>query len=62
MPLGPNGPVARVPRVSAIVGVEMTSFEQVLADDYPGALRSLLREWERKQQASLPPGYSEDHD
>lgn len=53
-PLGPDGLVANVPRIHAIVGVEMTSFEQVLADDYPDALRSLLHEWERKQKAQAP--------
>jgi hypothetical protein len=54
VPLGPRGPVAKVPRIHAIVGVEMTSFEQMLADDYPSALRSLLHEWERKQKAQAP--------
>jgi hypothetical protein len=54
VPIGPgkNAPVAKVPRIHAIVGVEMTSFEQVLADDYPGALRSLLAEWERRNASA----------
>lgn len=33
---------AMLPRVHAIVGVEMTSFEQILADDFRSALSSLV--------------------
>jgi hypothetical protein len=48
----PGGPVARVPRMFAIVGAKMTSFEQIVGDDYREALASLVREWDRKQRRS----------
>jgi hypothetical protein len=46
----PGGPVARVPRLTAIVGAKMTSFEQIVGEDYREALASLLDDWRRKQQ------------
>lgn len=61
IPISPGGPVAHVPRINVIVGVEMTSFEQVLADDYMAALYTITRSWERAGQRGpelpeLPPG------
>lgn len=50
VPIRPGGPVARVSRVTAIVGAKMTSFEQIVGDDYREALATLLGEWERKRQ------------
>jgi hypothetical protein len=52
VPICPGGPVARVPRISAIVGAKMTSFEQIVGDDYRDALASLIREWDRKTAAA----------
>lgn len=59
----PHGPVARVPRTTAVVAVKMNSFEQILGEDYPSALRTLLEHWRRKTEArdrvalpELPPG------
>lgn len=43
---------AMVPRVRAIVGVEMSNFEQVLGEDYRSALASLLAEWERRRASA----------
>lgn len=56
VPIGPgeHAPVAHVPRIHAIVGVEMTQFQQVLADSYQAGLQSLLELWQRG-------GYSEGH-
>lgn len=48
----PGGPYARVPRVVAIVGAKMTSFEQIVGDDYRDALASLIAEWDRKKAAA----------
>jgi hypothetical protein len=48
----PGGPVARVPRMTAIVGAKMTSFEQIVGADYREALASMLAEWQRRQQAA----------
>jgi len=52
VPIRPGGPVARVPRITAIVGAKMTSFEQIVGDDYREALTSLVREWDRKSAAA----------
>jgi hypothetical protein len=49
---GPNAPVARVPRITAIVGAKMTSFEQIAGADYREALASLISEWDRKKEAA----------
>lgn len=47
---------AMVPREEIIVGAKMTSFEQVLADNYLDALKSLARYWEeRRDPRALPP-------
>jgi hypothetical protein len=48
----PGGPVARVPRFTAIVGAKMTSFDQIVGADYREALASLIREWDRKKAAA----------
>jgi hypothetical protein len=47
---------AMVPRTEIIVGAKMTSFEQILGDNYLDALKSLARYWEeRKDPRALPP-------
>lgn len=47
---------AMVPREEIIVGAKMTSFEQVLGDNYLDALKSLARYWEEKRDPrALPP-------
>lgn len=65
VPVGPgeHAPVAHVPRIHAIVGVELTSFEQVLADSYLGALQSVVEEQQRRRRAALncSCGYPEHH-
>lgn len=48
----PGGPVARIPRMSILVGARMTSFEQYVGDDYASALATLQAEWQRKQRRS----------
>ena len=52
VPIRPGGPVARVPRITAIVGAKMTSFEQIVGDDYREALASLISEWDRRSRRS----------
>lgn len=47
----PGGPVARIPRMVAIVGAKIGVFEQYIGDDYRDALRTMLGEWERKAAA-----------
>jgi hypothetical protein len=49
---GENAPCARIPRLTAIVGAKMTSFEQHIGDDYASALATMLSEWERRRAAS----------
>ena len=48
----PGGPVARVPRLTAIVGAKMSSFEQHVGHDYREALATLLEDWKRKRDAA----------
>ncbi len=52
VPIRPGGPVARVPRITAIVGAKMTSFDQIVGADYREALASLIREWDRKKETA----------
>lgn len=52
VPIRPGGPVARVPRMTAVVGAKMTSFEQIVGADYRDALQTLLSEWNRRAAAS----------
>jgi hypothetical protein len=56
VPIRPGGTVARIPRITAIVGAKMTSFEQIVGDDYREALATLLAEWDRKRRRALGPG------
>lgn len=56
--------MARLPRMSILVGAELRSFEQHIGSDYYQALATLLADWERKKnvrqraesRAQLPPG------
>lgn len=48
----PGGPVARIPRMTVIVGAKMDGFEQYIGDDYRDAVRTMLTEWERKAAAA----------
>jgi hypothetical protein len=51
----PEGPVARVPRTGIYVAAKMTSFEQIIGDDYRDALRTMLAEWKRRAEAAERP-------
>jgi len=47
---------AILPRVEIVVGAKMTSFEQVLGDNYLEALKSLAGWWEQRgDPRALPP-------
>lgn len=63
VPVGPGGPVARVPRWAIALGVKLEQFEQHLGEDYPSALDTLAAEWRRRRAGivrppELPPGIS----
>lgn len=55
----PKGPAAKIPRVAYLVGLKMTTFDQILGDTYLEALRTLLEEWARKGDMSPLVGYPE---
>lgn len=48
----PNSRPARVPRVKITITAEMRDFTQILADDYPSAMRSLMEQWSRARPQS----------
>lgn len=48
----PKSAVARVPRRIVTITAVMRDFTQILAEDYPSALRSLLEMWSRARPQS----------
>lgn len=51
IPIGPNGPIARVPRYLIYVAAQMRDFDQHVGDDYASALATMLADWQRRRQA-----------